>query len=48
MPICVAVPREILPNERRVALVPGVAEQLSKQGLQVLLESTAGSSAFYH
>ena len=48
MPICVAVPRENLPHERRVSLVPGVAAQLTKQGLQVLLETTAGSAAFYH
>jgi NAD(P) transhydrogenase subunit alpha len=48
MPICVAVPREIFPGERRVALVPGVAESLSRQGLQVLIEAGAGAAAFYH
>ena len=48
MPICVAVPREIFPQEHRVALVPGVAESLSKQGLQVLVEAGAGAAAFFH
>lgn len=47
MPIRVAVPKETMPGERRVALIPGVAEQLSKQGLQVSIESGAGCAAFY-
>ncbi|MGB7932295.1 MAG: NAD(P) transhydrogenase subunit alpha [Gammaproteobacteria bacterium] len=47
MPISVAIPKETVPGERRVALVPGVAEQLSKQGLQVLIQSDAGLGAFY-
>ena len=47
MPICVAVPKERVPGERRVALIPGVAESLSKQGLQILIESGAGEAAYY-
>ena len=47
MPIRVAVPHEITPGERRVALVPGVAEQLTKLGLQINIESGAGCAAFY-
>ena len=47
MPISVAVPKETVPGERRAALVPGVAEQLAKQGLQVLIQSDAGLGAFY-
>ena len=47
MPICVAVPNETVPGERRVALVPAVAEQLSKQGLEVRIENGAGAAAFY-
>ena len=47
MPICVVVPNETVPDERRVALVPNVAEQLSKQGLDVRIEAGAGSAAFY-
>jgi NAD(P) transhydrogenase subunit alpha len=47
MPICVAVPHETVPGERRVALVPTVAEQLGKQGVEVLLQTGAGAAAFY-
>lgn len=47
MPISVAVPKETVPGERRVALVPGVAEQLASKGLQVLVQSDAGLGAFY-
>jgi len=47
MPICVVVPNETVPGERRVALVPNVAEQLSKQGLDVRIEAGAGAAAFY-
>ena len=47
MPICVVVPNETVPGERRVALVPNVAEQLSKQGLDVRIEAGAGCAAFY-
>lgn len=47
MPICIAVPNETVPGERRVALVPAVVELLSKQGIQVLVEAGAGAAAFY-
>jgi NAD(P) transhydrogenase subunit alpha len=47
MPIRVAVPHETTPGERRVALIPGVAEQLTKQGLQVQIQAGAGCAAFY-
>ena len=47
MPICVAVPNETVPGERRVAIVPTVAEQLSKQGLEIRIEHGAGFAAFY-
>ena len=48
MPICVAVPREIVPGERRVALIPAVADQLGNKGLQVLVEAGAGAAAFFN
>jgi NAD(P) transhydrogenase subunit alpha len=48
MPLCVAVPNEIVPDENRVALVPSVAEQLTRQGHTVCIESHAGAAAFYH
>jgi NAD(P) transhydrogenase subunit alpha len=47
MPICVAVPRETTPGERRVALVPEVAKKLADRGIEVLVEAGAGSSAFH-
>jgi NAD(P) transhydrogenase subunit alpha len=47
MPLCVAVPDETVPGERRVALVPAVAEQLTRQGLEVRIQTGAGAAAFY-
>jgi len=43
----VAVPRETFPGERRVALVPGVIPNLTKAGLQVVVEAGAGAEAGY-
>jgi len=47
MPIRIAVPHELTPGERRVALIPTVAEQLVKQGVQVRVQAGAGSAAYY-
>ncbi|MGB5472937.1 MAG: Re/Si-specific NAD(P)(+) transhydrogenase subunit alpha [Gammaproteobacteria bacterium] len=47
MPIRIAVPDELTPDERRVALVPSVAELLSNQGLQVRIQAGAGCAAYY-
>lgn len=41
----IGVPRESHPGERRVALVPAVVPILAKQGVEVLLEPTAGTRA---
>ncbi len=41
----VGVPRETVPGERRVALVPGVVERLCAQGLGVVVETCAGQAA---
>ncbi len=41
----VGVPREILPGERRVALVPDAVKRLSSQGLEVVIETGAGEQA---
>jgi proton-translocating NAD(P)+ transhydrogenase subunit alpha len=41
----VAVPREISPGERRVALTPDAAAALVKGGLEVLVETGAGGGA---
>jgi len=43
----VGVPRESFPGERRVALVPAVASNLNKAGLQVIVEAGAGIEAGY-
>jgi NAD(P) transhydrogenase subunit alpha len=43
----IAVPREIVSNERRVALTPDAAAALVKVGLEVLVEAGAGQSAFF-
>ncbi len=42
----VAVPKEILPGENRVALIPQTISSLTKAGLEVLVESGAGAGAF--
>jgi len=47
MPICVAVPRETVAGEARVALNPEVVARLIKQGFEVLVEKGAGESACY-
>lgn len=45
MAVTIAVPRENRPNERRVALVPGVVAKLKKLGTELHLESGAGEAA---
>src|SRR5438132_3248968 len=43
----VGVPRESFPGERRVALVPAVIPNLTKAGLEVVVEASAGIAAGY-
>ena len=43
----IAVPREVLPGENRVACVPDVASKLIKSGFQVQVEKDAGLNAGY-
>src|SRR5213596_1029532 len=43
----VGVPRETFPGERRVALVPLTVPNLTRAGLQVVVEAGAGASAGY-
>src|SRR3954452_5320306 len=45
--VIVGVPREIFPGERRVALVPGVVPNLTKAGLEVVIEAGAGTESGY-
>ncbi len=44
----VGVPRELIPGERRVALSPDTVKKLSEGGLEVLIESSAGDSAYFN
>ncbi|MFQ5990675.1 MAG: alanine dehydrogenase, partial [Candidatus Methylomirabilales bacterium] len=41
----VGVPKEIVPSENRVALVPEAVGTLVKAGVEVLVESGAGEGA---
>jgi NAD(P) transhydrogenase subunit alpha len=43
--VIIGVPKEILPGERRVALVPDAVKTLVGEGLEVLVETGAGASA---
>ena len=43
----VAVPREVAPGERRVALTPDAVAALVKGGTEVLVETGAGTGAFH-
>lgn len=43
----IAVPKEIKSGEKRVALVPDIISKLIKAGLEVVIESGAGSNAEY-
>lgn len=45
MAISIAVPRETRPLERRVAMVPKVAEPLVKLGVELLVEAGAGENS---
>lgn len=47
MPIRLGVPKEIEEGERRVAIVPAVADRFSKLGVEVLVETGAGAGAYY-
>ena len=43
----IAVPKEITPGERRVALIPDAVAGLVKSGFEVLIERGAGEGAFF-
>jgi H+-translocating NAD(P) transhydrogenase subunit alpha len=44
LPVQIAVLKETRPNERRVAMVPAVADKLAKLGAEVHIQSGAGSA----
>ena len=43
----IGVPREIVPGERRVALVPDTVKRLVAQGQRVVVEANAGEAAHF-
>lgn len=43
----IAVPKEIVPGERRVALVPNVLGKLAKAGFEIFVEKGAGEGSYY-
>ena len=45
MPIKVAIPKEITPGERRVAMDPAVLKKLTGLGCEVIMEKGAGAAA---
>jgi len=47
MPICVAVPKEVMAGERRVALVPDIAARFKKMGVTVMMEKGMGENAYF-
>lgn len=47
MPVRLVTPKELNPDENRVALVPDVATRLKKLGIDVVLESGAGSKSYF-
>jgi len=47
MPIKIAVLKETVADERRVALDPSVVSRLKKMGAETLLETSAGSPAYF-
>jgi NAD(P) transhydrogenase subunit alpha len=47
MPIRLGVPKETQEGERRVALVPAVADRFAGLGVEVLVETGAGAGSYY-
>ncbi len=43
----VAIPKEILPDENRVAAIPATVKELIKTGMEVIVEAGAGENAFF-
>ena len=43
----VAIPKEILPEENRVAAIPATVKELVKKGMEVIVEAGAGEKSFF-
>ncbi|MDD1696316.1 MAG: NAD(P)(+) transhydrogenase (Re/Si-specific) subunit alpha, partial [Methanoregula sp.] len=46
-PAVIAIPKELVPGEQRVATVPEVVMKLTKAGHEVRVEHDAGTNAYY-
>jgi H+-translocating NAD(P) transhydrogenase subunit alpha len=47
MPVIIAVPKETVPGEQRVATVPEVVQKLTRSGHGVRIETGAGTDSYY-
>jgi NAD(P) transhydrogenase subunit alpha len=47
MPVRMAVPKELVSGERRVALDPTMAERFAKLGAEILIEKRRGNERFF-
>jgi NAD(P) transhydrogenase subunit alpha len=47
MPIVIAVPKELVTGEQRVAIVPEIVRNLKKAGHEIRVERDAGTGAYY-
>jgi NAD(P) transhydrogenase subunit alpha len=47
IPVVIAVPKEYVPGEQRVAMVPEVVQKLITSGYEIRIEHNAGTGAFY-
>jgi len=43
----VAIPKEIVPSENRVAAIPATVKELIKKGMEVIVEEGAGEKSFF-
>ena len=42
----IGVPKEILKNEKRVAVIPSTVKEYIKKGIEVIIETNAGAGSF--
>ncbi len=47
MPVTLAVPNEITPDERRIAIEPGVAKKLNAMGVKIEMQQGAALSSYF-
>lgn len=47
VPVVIAVPRETVAGEQRVATVPEIVQKLTKAGHEIRIEHNAGAGAYY-